>query len=275
MLRSLDVAPLQVAINVIVAEVQLNDELKYGIQFYLNSKQGSIGLGQVLSSAAGTAATAIAPQFAGFNFLAGGSSSPNVVISALDSISKVHILSTPSVVVMENKPATFEVGNQVPIITQQSTGTLVAGAPTLNQVTYLDTGIILKIIPRVGQNGSVAMDLDQVISSVVPDPTGAQSLTPTISKRRIASAISVRSGQSVLLAGLINDTRQQQKGQVPFIGDQLGDLFGNKDNQFQRSELVVFIRPVIIRDGKDAQAVAEEYKTHLKAMDLHTPLVTK
>ncbi len=274
-LRSLDVAPLQVAISVIVAEVQLNDELKYGVQFYLNSKQGSIGLSQVLSSAAGAAATAVAPQAAGFNFLVGGSSSPNLVLNALDQVSKVHILSTPSVVVMENKPATFEVGNQVPIITQQATSTLVAGAPTLNQVTYLDTGIILKIVPRVGQHGDVAMSLDQVISSVVPDPSGAQSLTPTISKRRIASDISVRSGQAVLLAGLINDTRQQNKGQIPFIGEGLGDIFGNKDNVFNRSELVVFIRPVIIRGGQDAQSVTEEFKSHLKAMDLHTPEVTK
>ena len=274
-LRSLDVPSLQVAISVIVAEVQLNDQLQYGVQFYLNSKQGSIGLSQVLSSAASAATTAVAPQTAGFNFLVGGSSSPNLVLSALDQVSKVHILSTPSVVVRENKPATFEVGNQVPIITQQATSTLVAGAPTLNQVTYLDTGIILKIIPQIGQHGDVAMSLDQVISSVVPDPSGQQSLTPTISKRRIASDITVRSGQTVLLAGLINDTRQTSKGQIPFIGDGLGDIFGNKDNQFSRSELVVFIRPVIIRGGQDAQSVTEEFKTHLKAMDLHTPAVTK
>jgi general secretion pathway protein D len=95
-----------------------------------------------------------------------------------------------------------------------------------------------------------------VISSVVPDASGSttSSLTPTISKRRIASDISVKSGQSVLLAGLISDNRTQSKGQVPFLGG-VSDLLGNKDNRFSRNELVVFIRPVIIRDGKDATSV--------------------
>jgi general secretion pathway protein D len=270
LLRQLDIAPLQVAVNVIIAEVQLNDELKYGIQFFLNSRnnRGSLGLND-------TATQILASKLPGFNFLVGGASSPDVVISALDSISKVHILSSPSIVVMENRPATLEVGNQVPVVTQQAQSTLTAGAPTLNSVTYLDTGIILKIIPRIGQNGFVAMDLDQEISSVVPDNTGSTtSLTPTISKRRIASAISVKSGQSVLLAGLITDTRQQQKGQVPFVGD-LGDILGHKDNSFARTELVVFIRPVIVRDGKDAEEVADDFKHHLKAMDVHKPPVYK
>lgn len=274
-LRQLDVPPLQVAINVIIAEVALNDELKYGIQFFLNTKQlgfaqdrGSIGL-------ADTAAAVIASKLPGFNFIAGGASSPDLVISALDQISKVHVLSSPSIVVAENKPATFEVGNQVPIITQQATSNLTVDAPTVNSVQYLDTGIILKIIPRVGQNGSVAMDLDQLISDVVNDGSGGANLTPTISKRRVASAISVRSGQTVLLAGLIKDSRSQTHGQLPFVGSQLGDIFGNKDNTFARTELVVFIRPVIIRDGQDAQSVAEEYKSHLGAMNIQAPPVYK
>ena len=269
-LRQIDVAPLQVAVNVIVAEVQLSDELKYGVQFYLrnhDNNKGSISLSQTASQFLSTQT--------GFNFLLGGASSPDVLISALDTISKVHILSTPSIVTTENKPATFEVGNQVPIITQQATSAIGFGAPTLNQVTYLDTGIILKIVPRVGQNGTVAMDLDQIISSVVPDPTGNSTLTPTISKRRVASAISVRSGQTVLLAGLISDNRTQSKGQVPFLGPGLGDLLGNRDNNFTRSELVVFIRPVIIRDGKDAESVAQDFQGTLRAIDLHTPQVTK
>jgi general secretion pathway protein D len=275
-LRQIDVPPLQVAVNVIVAEVQLNDELKYGVQFYLNNRRGSIGLSQVLSSSAGSA-LAISPQTAGLNFLLGGASSPNVILNALDSVSKVHILSTPSVVVLENKPAVFEVGNQVPVITQTAQSNVSADAPSVNSVSYLDTGIILKITPRVGQHGDVAIDLDQVISSVVPNATGGAdtSLTPTISKRRINSAISVRSGEIVLLAGLVNDTRQQQKGQVPFLGGGLGDILGNKDNAFTRSELVIFIRPVIIRDGKDASEVAGEFKSQLKEMNFHGEPVYK
>ena len=190
-------------------------------------------------------------------------------------MSKVHILSNPSIVVMENKPATFEVGNQVPITTQSAQSTIGTNSPTLNQVQYLDTGVILKIIPRVGQKGEVDMDLDQIISSVVPQADGTQSLTPTISKRRVASNISVRSGQSVMLAGLIQEQRQRSRDQLPFVGQEIGNIFGNTNNAFTRTELVIFIRPIIIRGGNDAQTFAEGQRDKLRAMDLHAPSVTK
>ena len=287
-LRQLDIPPLQVAVNVIIAEVQLNDELKYGVQFFLNQSAKSVGsLGFSTSSISPTSAatsavsgvTAAATSgltsgltgSSGFNFISGGQSSPNVILSALDSISKVHVLSTPSIVVMENKPATLEVGNQVPVTTQSAQSNLTADAPTVNSVTYLDTGIILKIIPRVGQNGTVDMQIDQEISSVVPDASGSTtgSLTPTISKRRIASDISVKSGQNVLLAGLVTDTRSKQNGQVPFVGPQLGNLLGNTDNAVSRTELVMFIRPVIVRNGQDAVEVTQDFKRGLSGIDLH------
>lgn len=301
-LRQLDLPPLQVAINVTVAEVDLNDALKYGVQFYLNNMPGQVSLQataqQGLSIASAVAATtATAGAYGGYGYgvggLAGlgglgglggfggggfggsGAGTQDVILSALDSVSKVHILSNPSIVVMENKPATFEVGNQVPVTTQSAQSTIGTNSPTLNQVQYLDTGVILKIVPRVGQKGEVDMDLDQIISSVVPQADGTQSLTPTISKRRIASNISVRSGQSVMLAGLIQDQRQRARGQLPFVGQDIGSLLGNTDNQFSRTELVIFISPTVIRGGADAQAFAERHKDKLRAMDLHAPSVTK
>ena len=299
-LRQIDIPPLQVAVNVIIAEVQLNDELKYGVQFFLNQSQKSVGsvgfstsslspTSVATSAATGIAtgvstgvtapiANAISPgSGSGLNFISGGQSSPNVILSALDQISKVHILSTPSIVVMENKPATLEVGNQVPVTTQSAQSNVSPDAPTVNSVTYLDTGIILKIIPRVGQNGSVDMLIDQEISSVVPDASGSTtgSLTPTISKRRISSDISVRSGQNVLLAGLVTDTRSKSNGQVPFVGPQLGNLLGNTDNAVARTELVMFIRPVIVRNGQDATEVTTDFKRGLTAIDLHGDPVYK
>ena len=293
-LRQLDIPPLQVAVNVIIAEVQLNDELKYGVQFFLNQSAKSVGsvgfstssvsptsvVSSTASSVAGAATSGLTSGLtgnSGFNFISGGQSSPNVIISALDSISKVHILSTPSIVVMENKAATLEVGNQVPVTTQSAQSNLAPDAPTVNSVTYLDTGIILKIIPRVGQNGGVDMQIDQEISSVVPDASGSTtgSLTPTISKRRIASDITVKSGQNVLLAGLITDTRSKQNGQVPFVGPQLGNLLGNTDNSVSRTELVMFIRPVIVRNGQDAVEITQDFKRGLTGIDLHGAPVYK
>ena len=286
-LRQLDLPPLQVAVNVTVAEVDLNDALKYGVQFYLNNMPGQVSLQATAQEGLAIASAVASVRAAGSTFGIGslglgtlgglGTSTNNqdVILSALDSVSKVHILSNPSIVVMENKPATFEVGNQVPITTQSAQSTIGSNSPTLNQVQYLDTGVILKIIPRVGQKGEVDMDLDQIISSVVPQADGTQSLTPTISKRRVASNISVRSGQSVMLAGLIQEQRQRGRDQLPFVGQEIGNLFGNTNNAFTRTELVIFIRPIIIRGGNDAQTVAEEQRGKLHAMDLHAPSVTK
>ena len=287
-LRQLDLPPLQVAVNVTVAEVDLNDALKYGVQFYLNNMPGQVSLQATAQEGLSIASAVASVSAAGNSFggigtfglgtlggLGASTSSQDVILSALDSVSKVHILSNPSIVVMENKPATFEVGNQVPITTQSAQSTIGTNSPTLNQVQYLDTGVILKIIPRVGQKGEVDMDLDQIISSVVPQADGTQSLTPTISKRRVASNISVRSGQSVMLAGLIQEQRQRSRGQLPFVGQEIGNILGNTNNAFTRTELVIFIRPIIIRGGNDAQTFAEGQRDKLHAMDLHAPLVTK
>ena len=291
-LRQLDLPPLQVAINVTVAEVDLNDALQYGVQFYLNNMPGQVSLmataqqGLAIASTVASASTVggLNNSFGGFGGLGGLSglgglggtgSTQDIILQALDSVSKVHILSNPSIVVMENKPATFEVGNQVPVTTQSATSTIGTNSPTLNQVQYLDTGVLLKIIPRVGQKGEVDMDLDQIISSVVPQANGAQSLTPTISKRRVASNISVRSGQSVMLAGLIQDQRQRARSQLPFVGQDIGDILGNSNNAFTRTELVIFINPVIIRSGRDAETVAENQRAKLRTIDLTAPKVVK
>ena len=291
-LRQLDLPPLQVAINVTVAEVDLNNSLKYGVQFYLNNMPGQVslqataqqGLAIASSVAATTASAGTYGAYGGLGGLSGlsglggtasSAGTQDVILSALDAVTKVHILSNPSIVVMENKPATFEVGNQVPVTTQSATSTIGTNSPTLNQVQYLDTGIILKIIPRVGQKGEVDMDLDQIISSVVPQADGTQSLTPTISKRRVASNISVRSGQSVMLAGLIQEQRQRARNQLPFVGGDISDMLGNTSNAFTRTELVIFINPTVIRSGGDAATFVEHHKDKLRAMDLHAPAVVK
>lgn len=266
-MRQLDVAPLQVAVNVIIAEVQLNKELQFGVQFYLShGNTGGISL-------AGLASQALNTQ-SGFNFLVGGAASPDLIINALDTVSRVEILSAPSLVVMENRPATLQVGDQVPVTTQQAQSTLTSTAQTVTSVQYLDTGIILKILPRVGQNGTVAMEIDQEISSV---SAGSSTLTPTISKRRITSDISVLSGQTVLLAGLISDNRSKAKTGLPFLSNipAVGDLLESRDNKIARNEIVVFIRPVVVRNSEGASKVVDEFKTHLQTIKVAPPPVYK
>ncbi|MCK2056367.1 type II secretion system secretin GspD [Methylobacterium sp. 37f] len=269
-LRQLDATPAQVAVNVTIAEVTLTDQLKYGVQYFLDSKniglgkgRGSIGLLSAAAATAGGATNALtASAGGGFNFLVGGYSGPDVVLSALDGFTDVKILSSPSLVVLENQPASLQVGDSVPITTTQAQGITVPGAPLVSQVEFRDTGIILNVVPRIGQNDAVTMQIEQEISAVV---SASNTLTPTISKRRVASTISVANGQTVLLAGLISEKRQVSRDGIPFLDrlPSVGDLFSSVDNGAQRTELVVFIRPVVVRSGRDAQRVAEDYRGKL------------
>ncbi|KQP15369.1 hypothetical protein ASF26_16670 [Methylobacterium sp. Leaf93] len=263
-MRSLDIPPVQVAINVMIAEVQLNDALKYGIQFYLRSNRVGLGENRGSIGLVDTAEQVLKSKLPGFNFVGGGNS-PDVVISALDSISKVQVLSSPSLVVMENKPAVLQVGDQVPITTRQGQSVVNVDAPILNQVEFKDTGIILKLIPRVGQSDTVTLDVEQEISNV---SAGADTLTPTISRRRVSSSLTINNGQTVLLAGMISESRRTMKDGIPYLARTLiGDLFGSTDKGFDRKELVMFIRPVVVRNGEDAASVAEEFRSRLKFSD--------
>jgi general secretion pathway protein D len=271
-LQQLDSTPQQVAVNVTIAEVQLTDDLKYGVQYYVNKKgvgfnnsnNQSISLKDIASSV-------VQNQIPGFNFLLGTNADPDVIISALSVISNVEILSSPSLVVIENQTATLQVGDQVPVTTRQAQSVENGLAPLVNQVEFRDTGIILNVTPRIGQNDAVTMNVEQEISAVV---NGSNTLTPTISKRRVASQISVQNGQTVLLAGLIS--AQQRKGNSGVPGTRnipvLGKLLGQTDSGANRTELIMLIRPVVVRSSQDAASVAAELKSQMWSIGTQTPV---
>jgi general secretion pathway protein D len=264
-LRQLDRPQLQVAIDATIAEITLNDNLNYGVQFYLKSMdvgarddKGSIGL------STGTSAI-IGRTLPGFNFLLGPELEPRMILQALHNVTEVKVLSTPSVVVMDNQIATLQVGDQVPVATATATVIGGAGAPIVNTIDYRNTGVILRVVPRINANGNVLLDIEQEISNV-SSAANTGTLTPTVSQRKVKSSIGVASGQTVLLAGLISESTSANRSNIPLV-DQLGDLgklIGSNSKGIQRTELIIFIRPQIIRDGVDAMRVAEELRTKLR-----------
>ena len=256
-LNQLDRPKLQVAIDVTIAEVTLNDSLNYGVQFYLANQYGSI-----VNSTSGQPA-ASAGASAGLNLIVGNNATPHAIINALHGLTDVKILSNPSLVVVDNQEATLQVGDQVPITTGSAT-VLSTSNTVVNTVDYKNTGIILHVQPRVNSNGNVLLAIEQEISNALPLADGAK--TPTISERKVKSAISVASGQMVLLAGLISETQNASRSGVPLF-DQLpiiGGAFGSTGKSTSRTELIIFIRPQIIRDGADASMVAEELRSKMR-----------
>jgi general secretion pathway protein D len=242
--------------------VTLNDQLTYGVQFYLNSSSAGMApdKGSIINSIGGAI---LAEQLPGFNFLVGSANTPNLILNALHTVTDVKVLSNPSLVVLDNQAATLQVGDQVPVSTGTAT-VLTANNTVVNTIDYRNTGIILRVVPRVNPNGNVVLDIEQEISSVAPTST-ANTLTPTVSQRRVKSSIAVQSGQTVLLAGLISDNENVTRSGVPLLDEipKVGDFFSQKNKTLARTELIIFIRPQIIRDAVDANAVAEELRTKM------------
>jgi general secretion pathway protein D len=266
-LRRIDRPALQVLINATLAEVALNDNLKYGVQFYLQKNGGKSGL---LGFSNGSQLE-ISPVVPGMNFIVGAVTDPKVVIDALATETAVRVVSSPSVVVLHNQSATLQVGDEVPIATRQASSVINPDAPLVNEIQFKNTGVILKVTPRISTSGLVSMEIEQEISAVSKTiATGADgSLTPTISSRRISSNIAVQSGQMVVLGGLISERLDDQKSRIPIIGKipYLGDILGAQtDATKARTELVVFLRPTVIRNPEEAGQVAEAVRAGMQSM---------
>ncbi len=268
--QEIDRPKAQVAIDVTIAEVTLNDQLNYGVQFYLTNHIWQ-NLGSIVNSATGlppvnTPTNAAAPP--GFNIFVGSIATPHAIISALHQLTDVKILSNPSLVVVDNQEATLEVGDQVPVSTGSAT-VLSANNAVVNTIDYKNTGIILDVIPRVSPDNTIQLDISQEISNVVDNsssstPTNPQ--TPTISERKVKSELTVTSGQMVLLAGLVAETQTKSRDGVPVL-DQLplvGGAFGSTGKQRQRTELIILIRPQVIHDSVDASRVAEQLRAKMR-----------
>lgn len=275
-IRQIDRPQRQIAIEATIAEVTLNNQLNYGVQFFLASQKGSIT--NTVATGGGTTNTVDPPSNAvnaaanallnralpGFNFLIGSENSPRVILDALHNVTDVKVLSNPSLVVLDNQAATLQVGDQVPYSTGTAT-VLTANNTVVNTIDYKNTGIILRVLPRANANGHIVLDVEQEISSV--SSAGAGGLTPTIAQRRVKSSIAVTSGQTVLLAGLITETENKQRQGIPGLDSipGVGDAFSHQVTSRTRTELILFIRPTLVRDAVDAHVIAEEMRSKMNS----------
>jgi general secretion pathway protein D len=255
-LKQLDVLPLQVLIEATIAEVSLNNELRYGLRWFFQS-----GDSKAIFTAAAT--SAISGLFPGFSYLF---NSDNVIVAfnALKSITDVQVISAPSLLVLDNQTARLQVGDEVPVATQSAVSVEDPASPIVNQIEFRDTGVILKITPRVNAGGLVLLDISQEVSDVVKTTTSNLD-SPTIQQRKIESTVSIQSGQTIALGGLIRDRRENDKTGVPILGDIpfLGNLFSETDKTGARTELLVLLKPTVIRGPDQARSMTEELRQKL------------
>jgi general secretion pathway protein D len=259
-LKRLDVPPTQVMIEASIIEVTLTDDLKYGLQWIFSDRasSGFSGTG-VLSTAAG-AALAAAP--AGFSYtLRNTLGDVRAVLNALAEKSLVKVISSPSLMVLNNHTASIVVGNQQPIRVGE---TITTGGNITTNIQYKDTGISLSVTPSVNSGNMVTMQLNQSVNDVgqVDVATGQRSFL----QRQIGSKVAVRSGETLVLGGLIKDNSTSGKSGLPWLQDipLFGNLFGANTTNNNRTELLVVITPQVVRSDNDLRELTATMRSKMR-----------
>jgi general secretion pathway protein D len=273
-IRRLDVTPMQVLIDVTVAEVTLNDTLQYGTQFFLHtgSTQATLTTAASSSSSTGTTtSTANEQQFPGtLAGLAPGfsiartASSIQFALEALKSVTTVKVISSPKLLIMDRQTAKLQVGDLVPTITQSATSVVTANSAIVNSVEYQQTGVILAVTPKINSGGLVTLDINQQVSQVVNTTTSSID-SPTFQQRQVSSKVIAQDGETISLAGMIQDSKTDGNSGIPWLSDipYLGHLFSTQTNNDVRTELLILITPHVIYDQHDARALTEELRVKL------------
>ncbi len=259
-MRKLDVPPTQVLIEAAITEVALTGDLSYGVDW--NFIQGNSNF----VSGAGTPA-APAANAAGFAYFL-RTSDISATLRALESRTNIKVISAPKLLVLNNQTAALQVGNQVPIQTQQQQAVGTGNGNIVNSIEYRDTGVILRVTPRVNASGLVLLDISQEVSSVSSLSTGGID-SPTIATRRIATTVAVQDGQVLGLGGLFSDSKTNGNTGLPLLTriPILGALFGRATAAQERRELIILIKPQIIRTPIDGQKITEELRSKLRTLE--------
>jgi general secretion pathway protein D len=173
---------------------------------------------------------------------------------------------------LNNQKATLQIGDQVPIVTRTATSTDNPDAPLVSTVTLKDTGIILNVTPRVNASGRVLLDIEQEASNVVRT-TSSGIDSPTIQQRKVSTKVTVNDNEALIIGGLIQERNSKVKTQVPVLGEipVIGNAFRNKTDTIERTELVIFIRPKIVRNVQEARSVNDEFRRRLDFGASETP----
>lgn len=264
MLARIDTMPIQVRIDAVIAEVTLNDQLRYGTQFFFTSGDFVSGLGSPaqLIGGSGIPGANLAQGFV----LGSRGASATAALTALQGVTKVNVLSSPQIMVISGQPARLRVGDLVPFLTQSSQNTIFPGASIINSIEYRQTGVMMDVIPRVNTSGVVALDIVQEVSEVnlaAPRTEGISS--PTFSERTLSSRVVVEDGQTLALAGLIRENSSTGNRGIPWLKDipLLGLLAGSQDNSLTRTELIIFITPRVVYDQSVANALTNDLREQL------------
>ncbi len=288
LIDQLDTRRAQVYIESMIVEVDGGDSVDLGFQWQgLLGQSGDkfgVGLGTNFggqgnligitgAAAAGNAANAISNIGQGLNIALlrnyGGVYSLAAILRALQSQTTTNVVSTPNLITLDNEEAKIVVGENVPFITGQFTQTGGATTNPFQTIERKDVGITLRIRPQIGENGAIRMVIFQEQSSVKTDvAAGTSNAGPSTTKRSIEGTVTVDDGQILVLGGLIEDRYETTRNKVPLLGDIpfVGALFRNESRTRKRTNLMVFLRPVVLRDADSSSRFSTDRYEQLRGL---------
>lgn len=259
-LAQLDVAATQVVIEASIVEVTLTDSTKYGLEY---SAEGSLGGGW--SGVARQALGVIAPG-SGFSYsVVNGSGDIRIVLNALAQDDLLNVISSPSLMVLDNHTAAIQVGDQVPI---RDSTTISDGGNTVSSIVYKDTGVHLAVTPQVNAGGLVTMDIEQSVTDVGPIDIATDQRT--FLERKVTTRVAVRSTESVVLGGMIRENKSEGSSGIPILHNLplIGPLFGTKTADGRRTELIVIITPRAIYSDVELRDMSREMRRQMRGLEL-------
>jgi general secretion pathway protein D len=286
-IKKLDVIPRQVLIEVLIAEVTLTDELRYGIDWFINARSGmSMGGSGVLEPnvTRGTlnlgslpaTPTGVVPAFAGLQLINTLGGDVRGVLQAIGGDTRLKIVSSPSLMVIDNQKAQIQVGSRVPTLSSQQTGSSIGtSAGVISSIQYLDTGILLTVTPRVNAGGRITLEVSQEVSEAAATETSGID-SPTITKRTAQSVVTTQSGETLVFAGLIQNKRTFSTSGIPILSKipVLGGLFGSQRFRDEKTELILLITPKLIADVAHARDALDELRRKMPMLDAMYPKKT-
>ncbi|SDS39582.1 general secretion pathway protein D [Pseudomonas oryzae] len=277
-IQKVDILPLQVLVEATIVEVTLEDELRYGLQWFFKSSIGSKTLRGVLGPGVPLETPSTLTPTGSFTLFEGGEA--RVLLDLLASDSKLNVVSSPTLMVLDNRTASIRVGDQVPIRTSETTNTSGiidepddTSALVTSTIQYRDTGVLLEVTPRVNAGGMITLEITQEVNDVSDTQTSGID-SPTINQRRIATNVAIQSGETLVLGGLIKEGEGRASEGLPYLRHipVLGWLFGSQGKQQSRTELVVMLTPTAVTKLSEAREVTREYRNKLKDVTLPNDL---
>lgn len=266
-IRQLDIAPRQVLIEATIAEVSLSDNLNYGVRWFLEKSDWELGFNAPVPGGASGEGLA----FAFFD----QDSSVRAFFDLLSANSNVKFLSTPQVMVLDNQTATIRVGDQIPVTTRSSQSTSNPDAPIVTEVQFRDTGTLLTVTPRINAGGQVTLEISQEVSLPGSSPAIGGGGNVSIAQRTINSSVTVQSGQTVVLGGLILENTTEGRTGTPVLMDipVLGKLFSRTTEDVFRTELLITVKPQVITNNREMRKVTEELRARLSRVSEYERMV--